>query len=148
PTPVVATLQLPAEATTLSTEKQLGQELRDELQSHVIAFRSTAETALRLGVVLLHAKRRIPAGRFWVWFEEQAQGRCGQRTAQLYMKLAREASRVREIQGADAQNSARLPVYKIRKAPSKPRDASPPTSPARTARAVRRPKSERRHGQR
>jgi hypothetical protein len=126
PTPVVATLEAPAEATTLSVEEQLGQQLREELQSHFIAFQSTAETALRLGGVLLRAKECIPAGRFWAWFEEQAQGRCGQRTAQVYMRLAREAPRVREFQGSDAQNSAPLPVYKILKALSKPRDASPP----------------------
>jgi hypothetical protein len=121
---VVATLELPAEATTLPSVERLGQELRDEFQSHVLAFRSTAETALRLGVVLLHANKRIPAGRFWAWFEEQAHGQCGQRTGQLYMRRAREASRVREIQGLEAQNSARLPVYKILKALSRPRDTS------------------------
>jgi hypothetical protein len=126
PTPVVATLEVPAEVTTLSSEEQLGQELRDGLQSHVLAFRSTAETAQRLGEVLLRAKERIPAGRFWAWFQVQAQGPCGQRTAQLYMKPAREWSRVREIQESEAQNSARLPVYKILKALSRPRDASPP----------------------
>jgi hypothetical protein len=126
PTPVVATLEVPAEVTTLPSDEQLGQQLREELRSHALSIETTVETALRLGEVLLHAKKRIPAGRFWAWFHEQAQGRCGQHTAQLYMKLARDASRVREIQGSDAQNSAPLPVYKILKALSKPRDTSPP----------------------
>jgi hypothetical protein len=138
----------PAEVITRSSEEQLGQQLREKPQSHFIALRSTAETALRLGEILLRVKERIPIGRFRAWFGEQAQGRCGQRTAQLYMKLAREASRVREIQGTDAQNSTPLPVYRILTALSKPRDASPPKSPATKARADNPPKNERRLEQR
>jgi hypothetical protein len=42
------------------------------------------------------------------------------------MRLARETSRGRVIQGADAQNSAPLPDYKILKALSRPFDTSPP----------------------
>jgi hypothetical protein len=40
--------------------------------------RATGETAIRLGENLLRAKECIPAGRFWAWFDVQAQGRCGQ----------------------------------------------------------------------
>ena len=77
--------------TAIATERVLGQlaaEINAADQSVRQAVSNAVVHAMRAGELLAEVKRRLPHGEFIAWAEQHCT--FGLRTAQLYMRLARE----------------------------------------------------------
>jgi len=102
----------------------LARRINAEHEATEIAMQSGLEHAIKAGELLLEAKEAVPHGNWLPWLKANCS--VSERTAQLYMKVARE----REALGAESASLADLTLEQAARRLSKPKPPALPDSPS------------------
>lgn len=105
---------------------QLAQRANEEHRLHEVHRKKALEHALRAGEFLIEAKQRVAHGKWQQWVERNFEGSW--RTAQVYMKLARNRGK---LEAEKAACGTDLSVREARRVVAMPKlKAERPTRPS------------------
>jgi hypothetical protein len=109
---------------TTETLTRLATDINEEHEAAHAAAHSALHHARRAGELLLEAKADLPYGTWLPWLAEHCPT-VPERTARAYMQIARRWS---ELEGADRQRVADLPIRQALKLLAEPRTPEPSTA--------------------